>query len=58
MDFNQSRRQIVKLTRSPRGFGCCQFCGDGSVVVNSLLDVAPVVGFYGCSVLGICLKVN
>ena len=28
------------------GLGCCLFQGGGSVVVNSLLIVTPIVGFY------------
>ena len=31
------------------GLGCCPFKGSGSVVVGSLLIVAPIVGFYVCS---------
>ena len=38
----------------PSGFGCCPFQGGGSVVVDSLLIVTPIVGFCYCSVL-LCL---
>ena len=31
------------------GLGCDPFEGSGSVVVDSLLIVAPIVGFYVCS---------
>ena len=34
---------------SPSGFGCCPFSGGGSVVVDSLLIVTPIVGFCNCS---------
>ena len=30
------------------GFGCCPFFGAGSVVVDSLLIVTPIVGFCNC----------
>ena len=30
-------------------FGCCPFIGGGSVVVDSLLIVTPIVGFCNCS---------
>ena len=35
--------------RPPGGFGCCLFWGGGSVVVDSLLIVTPIVGFCNCS---------
>ena len=34
----------------PHGLGCCPFWGDGSVVVDFLFVVAPVVGVCGCSI--------
>ena len=34
---------------SPSGFGCCPFLGSGSVVVDSLLIVTPIVGFCNSS---------
>ena len=34
-----------KLHLSPHGFGCCPFIGGGFPVVDSLLIVAPSVGF-------------
>ena len=34
-----------KLHLSPHGFGCCPFIGGGFLVVDSLLIVAPSVGF-------------
>ena len=35
---------------APSGLGCCPFWGDGSVVVDFVFVVAPVVGVCGCSV--------
>ena len=35
--------------RSPRGYGCCPFLSGGSVVVDSLLIVTPILGFCYCS---------
>ena len=34
---------------APGGLGCCPFLGGGSVVVDFLFVVAPVVGVCGCS---------
>ena len=31
--------------------GCCPFQGSGSVVVDSLLIVIPIVGFSNCSII-------
>ena len=31
--------------KPPSGFGCCPFLGGGSVVVDSMLIVTPIVGF-------------
>ena len=39
---------------SPSGLGCCPFKGSGSLVVDSLLIVTPIVGFCNCST--ICLQ--
>ena len=33
----------------PSGLGCCPFWGGGSVVVDFLFIVAPIVGVCGCS---------
>ena len=33
----------------PSGIECCQFKGGGSIVVDSLLIVTPIVGFCNCS---------
>ena len=33
----------------PNGLGCCLFQGGGSVFVDSLLIVTPIVGFCNCS---------
>ena len=35
----------VKSIEAPSGFGCCPFKRGGSVVVDSLLIVTPIVGF-------------
>ena len=32
------------------GLGCCPFLGGGSVVIDLLFIVAPIVGFCTCSV--------
>ena len=37
------------MNLDPSGFGCCLFLGSGSVVVDSLLIVTPIVGFCNCS---------
>ena len=34
----------------PGGLGCCPFWGGGSVVVDFLFVVTPIVGVCGCSV--------
>ena len=39
----------MHLSPNPSGFGCCPFLGGGYVVVDSLLIVAPIVGFCDCS---------
>ena len=46
----------VKYILAPSGLGCCLFIGGGFVVVDSLLIVAPIVGFckfsmFCCSLL-------
>ena len=33
----------------PPGLGCCPFYGDGSVVVDFLFNVTPIVGVCYCS---------
>ena len=33
----------------PGGLGCCPFYGDGSVVVDFLFIVTPIVGVCNCS---------
>ena len=38
----------------PSGFGCCPFLVGGSVVVDSLLIVTPIVGFCNCSKFLLC----
>ena len=40
----------VKCIEAPSGYGCCPFLGDGSVVIDSLLIVTPVVS----SVIVLC----
>ena len=40
----------VHLSPHPGGLGCCPFWGGGSVVVDFLFVVAPIVGVCGCSV--------
>ena len=41
--------QCVKCILAPSGVGYCPFYGSGSVVVDSLLIVTPIWGFYSCS---------
>ena len=43
---------------SPSGFGCCPFQGGGSVVVDSLLIVTPIVRFCNCSVFCVLFYVH
>ena len=40
------------------GLSCCPFLGGGSVVVDSLLKVIPIVGFCGCSMFCVCYFVS
>ena len=40
----------VGFVSAPSGLGCCPFWGDGSVVVDFVFVVAPVVGVCGCPV--------
>ena len=35
---------------SNRDIGCCLFLGGDSVVVDSLLIVTPITGFFNCSI--------
>ena len=37
------------IKASPSGLGCCPFLGSGSVVVDLLLIVTPIVEFCNCS---------
>ena len=37
--------------KAPSDLGCCPFQGGDSVVLVSLLIVAPIVGFYVCSLV-------
>ena len=37
------------LPPTPGGLGCCPFYGDGSVVVDLLFIVTPIVGICNCS---------
>ena len=49
---NQGRRfgtSKMHLSPPPSGLRCCSFLGGGSVVVDSLLIVAPIVGLCKCS---------
>ena len=39
----------VKCIWSPGGLGCCPFWGGGSVVVDFLFTVVPIVGVCNCS---------
>ena len=39
----------VKCIWAPRGLGCCPFLGVGSVVVDFLFIVTPIVGLCNCS---------
>ena len=39
----------VKYIYAPGGLGCCPFLGDGSVVVDFLFIVTPIVGVCNCS---------
>ena len=39
----------VKYVKDPSGLGCCPFYDGGSLVVDSLLIVALIVGFCNCS---------
>ena len=39
----------MHLSPHPSGFGCCPFIVGGSVVVDLLLIVTPIVGFCNCS---------
>ena len=40
----------MHLSPHPGGLGCCPFWGGGSVVVDFLFVVAPIVRVCGCSV--------
>ena len=40
----------MHLSPPPSGLGCCPFIGGGSVVVDSLLIVTPIVGICNCSI--------
>ena len=40
---------ILYFTKPPGGLGCCPFWGGGSVVVDFLFIVAPIVGVCNCS---------
>ena len=39
----------VECVWAPGGLGCCPFWGGGSVVVDFLFIVTPIVGVCGCS---------
>ena len=39
----------MHLSPPPGGLGCCPFEGGGSVVVDLLFIVTPIVGFCNCS---------
>ena len=40
---------MVLINKTPGGLGCCPFSGGGSVVVDFLFIVAPIVGVCNCS---------
>ena len=40
----------------PGGLGCCPFLGGGSVVVDLLLIVAPILRFCNCSMFYFTLR--
>ena len=41
----------VKCIWAPGGLGCCLFKGGGSVVVEFLFIVTPIVGVCNCSII-------
>ena len=49
----ESRAKIwisVKCIQAPSGLDCCPFGGGGSVVVDLLFIVTPIVGVCNCSI--------
>ena len=42
---------LFKLFGAWTGLGCCPFQGGGSVVVDVLLIVTPIVGVCNCSII-------
>ena len=51
-------RRFGNASKPPSGLGYSQFLGGGSVVVDSLLIVAPIVGFCSCSMFFVCYFVT
>ena len=41
----------VNAFKPPGGLGCCPFLGGGSVVVDFLYIVTPIVGVCNCSMI-------
>ena len=46
---NRIYGEDLVLFKTHSGLDCCSFEGGGSVVVDSLLSVTPIVGFCDCS---------
>ena len=45
--YIQSKQTKTKLYKHPGGFDCCSFYGGGSVLVDLLIVVAPIVCGFG-----------